>query len=465
MSHVKKFTTGISGLDKLIGEIVSPYTILVAGHPGAGKTTLATTICYANTLQGKKCLYLTFYEDKEKYYRFMKRLGLNLELVESKGLFKFIKLPLTLDLELVISEINKTISEGYDIVVLDSISVLLEPVMGSAEKRSWLLNYFYQLPILLNGLVILVAELPFGEEKLGLGSIEFVVDSMILLKHRIEEGFLTRILEVRKARGAPIHIAETYFTITEDLGIIVFTPPVLTEIPHGDGEIKIVCSELEKTIGHYHKGFTINIFYPAEAGTGLEALLGILALAVKNNIKTLVVSYTHPSQVLLEKLNNILVRSGLSSEKIEKILEKHMTITALNPFAHSLTQLAAREQALIEQFKPDIVVFHGVHLPRSTSTAHTIFLKELFNEIMYLKSKNITVIRIGNCIDDYSCNVETSISDVTYRFMRVFRENGNVDTRIYIYRRFKEPRVLLGDVINECINQWVRLLRDYAEKL
>jgi hypothetical protein len=142
-----------------------------------------------------------------------------------------------------------------------------------------------------------------------------------------------------------------------------------------------------------------------------------------------------------------------------------MTITALNPFAHSLTQLAARELALIEQFKPDIVVFHGVHLPRSTSTAHTIFLKELFNEIMYLKSKNITVIRIGNCIDDYSCNAETSISDVTYRFMRVFRENGNVDTRIYIYRRFKEPRVLLGDVINECINQWVRLLRDYAEKL
>jgi circadian clock protein KaiC len=462
---LKKYTTGIPGLDRLIGEIVAPYTILLAGHPGAGKTTLATTICYANTLQGKKCLYLSFYEDKEKYYRYMKRLGLDLESAEAKGLFKFIRLPLTLELELVMNEISKTITEGYDVVVVDSVSVLLEPVMGSSEKRAWLLNYFYQLPALINGLVVLVAELPFGEEKLGLGSVEFVVDAMVLLKHRVEEGFLTRILEVRKARGAPIHIAETYFTITEGYGVSVFTPPVLAEIPYENGEVSLVCSELEKAAGHYHRGFIINVFYPAEPGVGLEALLGILALAVKNNMRALVVSYTHPSQLLHEVIKYRLIRGGLSSEKADKVIEKYMAITALNPFAHSLTQLAAREQALIDQVKPGIVVFYGVHLPRSTTSNYAVFLKELFNEAMYLKSKGIIVFRVGTCLDEYSCSAETSISDLTYRFERVLREDGKLANRVYVYRRFREPRVFGDNIIDQCMKEWVEFIKQYAEKL
>jgi circadian clock protein KaiC len=465
MSGVKKYTTGIPGLDRLIGEITAPYTILIAGHPGAGKTTLATTICYTNALQGKKCLYLTFYEDKEKYYRFMKRLGLDLESVEAKGLYKFIKLPLTLDIELIMSEISKSISEGYDVIVLDSISVLLEPVMGIAEKRSWLLNYFYQLPILLNGLLVLVAELPFGEEKLGLGSIEFVVDSMIILKHRIEDGYLTRIIEVRKARGAPIHVAETFFSISENLGITVFSPPVLAELPIDGRKVEIVCKHLKEIIGHYHRGFIINIFYPPEPGAGLEALLGVLALTIVNNMKALVVSYTHPSIIIRENIKNRLVMSGLNSEKAEKVLEKHMVITALNPFAHSLTQLAARELAIIEQVKPDIVVFYGVHLARNHSGNLTVFLKELFNEAMYLKSKGIMVIRIGSCLVEYPCNAETLLADVTYKFEKVFREDGSIDTKVYVYRRFREPKVVVSNMVNECVKEWIEVIREYAEKL
>jgi circadian clock protein KaiC len=87
MKSVVRFTTGIPGLDVLLGEIAAPYTLLIAGHPGAGKTTVATTICYANALRGRKCLYMSFYEDREKYYRFMKHLGIDLEAVEAKGLY------------------------------------------------------------------------------------------------------------------------------------------------------------------------------------------------------------------------------------------------------------------------------------------------------------------------------------------------------------------------------------------
>jgi len=135
---LKRFTTGVSGLDSLMGEITPPYTVMIAGHPGAGKTTLAETICYNNAVNGLKCLYISLYEDKEKHYRYMERLGLRLSEVEARGLYKYVKLPLTLEVDFLVNEISKLISKGYDIIVVDSISALLEPVLNNPEKRAWL---------------------------------------------------------------------------------------------------------------------------------------------------------------------------------------------------------------------------------------------------------------------------------------------------------------------------------------
>jgi len=455
------FTTGVPGLDRLLGVLEPPYTLLVAGHPGAGKTTLATTICYSNAVRGRRCLYLTFYEDRAKYFRFMRRLGLDLESVESRGLFKFVRLPQTLDVEAVVGELNRMLAEGFEVVVVDSITTLLEPVAGNAERRAWLLNYFYQLPTAINGLLVLVAELPFGEERLGLGSVEFVVDAIVVLKHRVEEGFLTRLVEVRKARGAPIHVAETYFTITEGVGLQVFTPPVLEEPPSEEGGALV--PEVPGEAMKFRRGLAVNAFYPPEPGAGLDALLEVLTFAAKGGMRVLVVSYTHSAQILHEAVARRLTEYGLPAEKVGKLLERHMEFVALNPFAHSLTQLVARELTIIEQRKPDIVVFWGVHIP--TYTNRVVGFKELFNELAYLKSRGMTVVRVGPCIDESVCDTEASISDVTYRFVREFGRDGSVETRLYVYERFKKPRVFPGTVAEEVVKRCLEILREYIERL
>ena len=77
---------GIEGLNKFLGNFISPpYNIVIAGHPGSGKTTMASTICYSNALKGRKCLYISLQEDKEKLYEYMSKLGLNLKEAESRG--------------------------------------------------------------------------------------------------------------------------------------------------------------------------------------------------------------------------------------------------------------------------------------------------------------------------------------------------------------------------------------------
>jgi len=462
VARAKVFTLGVPALAEFIGDIISPYTLLIAGHPGAGKTTLATTICYYNAIGGHKCLYVTFYEDKEKYYRNMKRLGLDLAQVESTGNFKFIRMPSTLDVELVVGEINELVKEGYDVVVIDSMTALIEPVASNPEKRAWLLNYFYQLPMVINGLLVLVAELPFGMERLELGSIEFVVDAIIVLKQRVEDGFLTRVLEVRKTRGAPIQVAEIPFSIVEDVGVKIYPPIVLKEVPPEGVEVQIVCKKLKESVGHYHRGFIINIFSPPGAIL-VETLLGILALAIYNKMKALVVSYIHPPGTFIEAIKTRLSAQGIPIEKVDKILGKYMDITALNPFGSSITELVGRELAMIESVKPDLVVFYGVHVARRSS--HSKFLRELFNQMLYLKSRGIVVFRIGSCISEEDCSSEASIADITYWFRRGVRNDGSVSEWIEVYRRFRRPKILPGNIIDECVGEWSSIIRQEAEKL
>jgi circadian clock protein KaiC len=458
-SGLRKYTTGVVGLDKLIGEITAPYTMLIAGHPGTGKTTLAATICSENAAKGEKCLYISFYEDKEKHYRYMKKLGLDLEALESKGVYRFIRLPTALDIDQLAEEITKLISEGYSILVVDSISVLLEPVARNPEKRAWLLNFFYQLPVVMNGLLVLIAELPYGEERITPHSVEFVVDALIILKQRIEDGFATRLIEIRKARGVAINVAETFFSINEDLGIVIHTPPILREIPREDKELRSVCKKLKETVDHYHRGFMINIFYSPGSPPGIEDLLGILAMAVENDLKVLVISYSHPPSVLVDNITNLLRKGGLSDQEVKNLLNRYMTITALNPFGQSLQMLHARELEIIELVEPDVVVFHGVHVSRSITRDYGKYFKELYNQLLYLKSKGVTVFRTGICIDNYHCDVETSIADVTCRYNRVVKESGEVDTKIIVYRRFRDPVLLFGEVLKECVSEWIDAIK------
>jgi len=232
---------GIEGLDKLLGNFISPpYNIVIAGHPGSGKTTMASTICYSNALKGRKCLYISLQEDKEKLYEYMSKLGLNLKEAESKGLLKFIKIPMSLDIEGVAETISKFVSEEkHTVVVIDSLNPLLDILEKNIEKRSWLQNFFYTISRVINGLLILIAEMPYGSQTVELGSIEFVSDAILILKHRIDEGFLVRTLEIRKARGAPILLTEVPFSISEGKGIEVWVPAILEEINEVGKQIEV----------------------------------------------------------------------------------------------------------------------------------------------------------------------------------------------------------------------------------
>ncbi|MCD6301018.1 MAG: AAA family ATPase, partial [Staphylothermus sp.] len=356
-----KLIIGIEELDRLLPTALYPgATVVVAGHPGAGKTTLAITICYSNALRNKKCLYISFQEAKPKLYRVMKSLGMDLEKLERMSLYKFVNLPITSASETIATSINKLLADFRpDIVVIDSINAVLEGIKDPS-RRAWLQNYFYQLADMINGLAIIVSELPFGEDQLNVASISFVSDALLILKHYIRGGKLVRILEIRKARGSPIRVAEIPFQIREGEGIKVFIPPALEQITSQEKSYSFSMDLFKAYMGEINAGSHILMVMSSYARNPF-VYLPVIDLALTNNLKALLISYRYS----LEELKTIFEESFkdiIDKKLLKKFLEKQHIIEGINPYGMSTEEIMMAEMELIEKHDPDIVVFHGTEL-------------------------------------------------------------------------------------------------------
>jgi len=81
--------TDISGFDELFAEggIPRGNSVLVAGGPGTGKSTLCRQICNNIVSKGKKCMYVSFEEGKERIQRSMEKFGWNANKFIENGSF------------------------------------------------------------------------------------------------------------------------------------------------------------------------------------------------------------------------------------------------------------------------------------------------------------------------------------------------------------------------------------------
>jgi len=451
---------GVEGLDKLFSDVMRPpVTIVVAGNPGAGKTTLASTICYYNALNGHKCLYVSLQEDREKLFSNMKNLGIDLEPLERKGLVKFIKFPLYSDVSEIANEINNSIStENFSIIVIDSINPLLQAVESDYAKRAWLQNYFCSLAKLVSGVVVLVAELPFGRKRVELGAIEFVVDAMVILKHSIERGLVSRSVEVRKAREAPLHIAEMPFSIQQGKGIIVYVPPVLEEIAREGREIEIPCKEIKSRmsmVAHLHRGMVIYIAYPPDARP-LNFIPLFMGVAALNKMKVHVISYLYPPELV----RLLIYRSFyelIDKERFERLVSNFVMVHSLNPFTYSLSELLHKELTMISE-DDDIVAFHGVDVLWAVMRSRGEYLQNLYNQLNYLKSRQKLVIRMGSVISEEMYRVNAALSDLVMRF-ELEHKDGDTEYKVYIWRRGLEKPFVLRE------NELARCIAEVAEKI
>ncbi|WP_406655621.1 ATPase domain-containing protein [Methanolobus sp. ZRKC2] len=238
--------TGIPGLDKILdGGIPRPSTILIAGNPGTGRTTLGIqSLCYASK-KGEKVLYVcptTKTEDSireilSNYDFYEKDLNIrtyNISSVERD--------PLTMLVDL-----------GNIVASLKPDRILIDPVtpigfgFPEAERR----RFMYSLNSAMNdwnAIVYLTGTMETRE--MCRSVISDIVDGVIYLSQKIDRVHTDRRLRVMKFCGMSYLSGEHFFEIS-DSGVHIY-PRMKPLVPESEWSIERVgfgVEELESFMG------------------------------------------------------------------------------------------------------------------------------------------------------------------------------------------------------------------------
>lgn len=225
--HIRGIATGVPGLDVVLGGNLPEYSFnLIAGSPGAGKTTLAQQIVYANATVDRPALYFTVLgEPTLKMLRYQQEYGFfDRKLVGSA--IQYLNLSeevLEQDLRVVLDRIVTEVERAKPgIIVVDSFRTISAPKLDQAPSDTMTLDHFVQrLALHLTTWEVtsfLIGE--YGEQEQR-NPVFTVADGAFWLSQVIDRNSVVRKLQVLKVRGrSPMPGLHT-FRITSD-GVQIF---------------------------------------------------------------------------------------------------------------------------------------------------------------------------------------------------------------------------------------------------
>jgi circadian clock protein KaiC len=224
---IRRLPTGVPGLDQILGGGLPEFSFnLIAGAPGAGKTTLAQQIMFALSGPERSALYFTVVgEPPLKMLRYQQQFTF-FELARVNESVRYVNLSQdvvngTLEklLGRIVQEVEAT-SPG--VVIVDSFRTVAQAAERSQNGDLDLQHFVQQLAVRLTGweaTTFLVGEYQPSEAEQN--PVFTVADGLLWLFQSLDRNSMVRKMQVMKMRGqAPIPGLHT-FRITGD-GVQVF---------------------------------------------------------------------------------------------------------------------------------------------------------------------------------------------------------------------------------------------------
>jgi len=229
--------TNILGFDTLIERgIPAGSSIIISGGPGTGKTILCLQMCKNFALQGKKCLYMSFEEQKDKLLEHMSDFGWSPQELLDKDLLRierFNIFDVTRNVDALLAkqkgelliDINPVIIPNDfkpDIIIFDSLTAVGSAFFGKQENYRVYLEQLFRFFEKMAVTSFLITEVEPSTKKISkLGVEEFLSDGVIMLYNFRKDNLRESALEILKLRGSR-HNKKIISMRIEDKGIVIY---------------------------------------------------------------------------------------------------------------------------------------------------------------------------------------------------------------------------------------------------
>jgi circadian clock protein KaiC len=284
---IRRLPTGVPGLDAVLGGGVPEFSFnVVAGTPGAGKTTLVQQVMFALARADRPALFFTVLgEPPLKMLRYQQQFEF-FDMAKVNASVRFINLAkeaLAGGLEVVLKRIVQEVEAASPgIVVVDSFRSIMQAIQGQNGPHN-LQHFIQELGMRLTGwqaTTFLVGE--FQPAETDNHPIFTVADGLVWLYQSLDRNSMVRKIQVMKMRGqAPIPGLHT-FRITNH-GIQVFprliTGPPETPAVGGAGRTEPRASRLSVGVtaldemlgGGIPSGYSVLVAGPSGSGKSVLA--------------------------------------------------------------------------------------------------------------------------------------------------------------------------------------------------
>lgn len=395
-SELLKCPTGIQGVDEItFGGLPKGRPTLVCGSAGCGKTLFAMEFLIRGANKfNEPGVFMSFEENAEELTKNFNSLGFEINnLIKHKKLavdYVFIERSEIeetgeYDLEGLFVRLGAAIdSIGAKRVVLDTIEALFSGFNNENVLRAELRRLFRWLKE--KGVTAIITG-ERGEKTLTrYGLEEYVADCVILLDHRVTEQISTRRFKIIKYRGS-VHGTNEYPFLIDKKGISVLPVTSLgLDYPVSSDRISSGIKGLDGMFDNkgYYRGSAILV--SGGAGTGKTSFAAHFAdSACIRGKKCLYFAFEESENQIIRDMHNI----GINLKKWAG--KGILRFSASRPTLYGLEMHLVNAHNLIDEFKPEVVVFDPISNLISSGTIVEVqaMLTRLFD---FLKASQITLL-------------------------------------------------------------------------
>ncbi len=235
METLTRITTGIEGLDRLIGGgFLSGKVYLITGEAGTGKTIFGLQYIFNGLVRGENGIYVSGDEkpshllvdaaslgwDFDKYVKEQK-----LGLLDTSPYFADMRVSRTKDVDVrtVVADLTKHVRRiGAKRIVIDSIAPLVFGEECSACVQEYVRNLVFAIEDNLQCTTLITSGILSGTSALSrYGVEEFVAEGVIVLGMDKRDGQRVRTLFIRKMRSTATDLNDHIFEILPNRGIVI----------------------------------------------------------------------------------------------------------------------------------------------------------------------------------------------------------------------------------------------------